>query len=191
MRENHKKLEEMQERWRNKLQEMAGGQATDGLEMVNLMRMTLHFIDAKVNQNPLLSDLSGPRMGILMRLLADEDSGNHEGLNPTLLSHYQNVKKNTVSSLLSGLEEQGMIERTINPEDKRGFNIRLTAVGRQRIIASMPERFNCINQLTSGLSSEEKKQLIKHLGKLRTSLLASHLKNENCVSTQSSIAKGI
>jgi DNA-binding MarR family transcriptional regulator len=191
MRENNKKFDEMQERWHHKLQEMAGGQATDGLEMVNLMRMTLHFIDAKVNQNPLLSDLSGPRMGILMRLLADEDFGNHEGLNPTLLSHYQNVKKNTVSSLLSGLEEQGMIERTINPEDKRGFNIRLTAVGRERIIASMPERFNCINQITSGLNSEEKQQMIKLLGKLRTSLLASHHNNENCTPGQPPTSKGI
>lgn len=181
MEEQQKKsFEESHLHWREKLMEMAGGEDITGIEMINVMRMVIHFIDAKVSQHPELTDLSGPRMGILMRLLAEEDQGNSQGINPTLLSHYQNVKKNTVSSLLSGLEEQGLVERIINPEDKRGFYIRLTPAGRERIVASMPTRMKCINEITAGLTSEEKIQVIANLTKLRSSLMAFRHKNFEC-----------
>ena len=166
-------FEEAHAHWREKLLEMSNGEDTSGLEMVNLMRMIMHVIDARVAQNPELTDLSGPRMGILMRLLAEEDRGNPHGLAPTLLSHYQHVKKNTVSSLINGLEEQGLVERTLNPEDKRGFQIRLTPAGRERIVSSMPTRMKCINEMTAGLTSAEKKQVIENLSKLRGSLVGS------------------
>jgi len=166
-----RKFEERHAQWREKLAEMAGGEDITGIEMVTVMRMTMHFIDAWVSQHPDLADLSGPRMGILMRLLAEEDRGNTRGINPTLLSHYQNVKKNTVSSLVSGLEEQGLVERVNNPEDRRGYYIRLTPAGRERIVASMPTRMKCINAITAGLTREEKEEMIAHLNKLRTSLM--------------------
>lgn len=164
-------FEEAHAHWREKLLEMSKGEDTSGLEMINLMRMIMHFIDARVAQNPELADLSGPRMGILMRLLAEEDRGNSHGLAPTQLSHFQHVKKNTVSALISGLEEQGLVERTLNPEDKRGFQIRLTPAGRERIVSSMPTRMKCINEMTAGLSSTEKKQVIENLSRLRVSLM--------------------
>jgi len=166
-------FEEVHAHWREKLLEMSKGEDTSGLEMINLMRMIMHYIDARVAQNPELADLSGPRMGILMRLLAEEDRGNTQGLAPTLLSHYQHVKKNTVSSLINGLEEQGLVERTLNQEDKRGFQIRLTPAGRDRIVASMPTRMKCINEMTAGLTSTEKKQVIGNLSRLRASMMGS------------------
>ena len=175
-----KKFEDSHLHWREKLLEMADGEDITGIEMLNVMRMVIHFIDAKVSTHPELTDLSGPRMGILMRLLAEEDMGNSRGINPTLLSHYQNVKKNTVSSLVNGLEEQGLVERILNPEDKRGFYIRLTPAGRTRIVDSMPTRMKCINEITAGLSIEEKRQVIEKLSKLRTSLMAFRLKNFEC-----------
>jgi DNA-binding MarR family transcriptional regulator len=181
------KFEEIHAVWRKHLEQMSGGEPIEGLEMVNLMRMTVHFIDASISQSPQLADLSGPRMGILMRLLAEEQLGNHQGIRPTRLSHYQNVKKNTVSALLNGLEEQGLVERTIDAEDKRSFNIRITPAGRERITTSMPERVKCINQLTSGLSSHEKQQMLTLLEKLRHSIVQSRHAVSNCHSPQSDI----
>jgi DNA-binding MarR family transcriptional regulator len=167
-------IEEVHARLREHLKQMADGEPIEGIELVNLMRMTVHFIDASLSQSPQLADLSGPRMGILMRLLAEEEMGNHQGIRPTRLSHYQNVKKNTVSSLLSGLEEQGLVERTIDAEDKRGFNIRITPAGRERIITSMPERVRLINELTAVLTGAEKQHMITLLDKLRHSIIISH-----------------
>jgi DNA-binding MarR family transcriptional regulator len=175
MEENKtQKLEEVHAKLREHLKQMADGEPIESLELVNLMRMTVHFIDASLSQSPQLADLSGPRMGILMRLLVEEDMGNHQGIRPTRLSHYQNVKKNTVSSLLRGLEEQGLVERTIDPEDKRGFNIRITPAGRERITATMPERVRLINELTAVLTGADKKHMISLLEKLRRSLITSH-----------------
>ena len=173
-------IEEMHARFRAHLEQMAGEEPIEGIELVNLMRMAVHFIDASVSQSPQLADLSGPRMGILMRLLAEEEMGNHQGIRPTRLSHYQNVKKNTVSSLLSGLEEQGLVERTIDSEDKRGFNIRITPAGRERIITSMPERVRLINELTTVLTSTEKQHMITLLEKLRRSIITSHQDGHHC-----------
>ena len=165
------------------LQEMAPGESLHGIELINLLRMNMHFVEAIIAQHPRLGELSGPRMGILMRLMAEEDMGNSQGVNPTRLSHYQNVKKNTVSSLISGLEEQGLVERTINPEDKRGFNIRLTRLGREIITASMPERICFLNQVTAGLTDSEKKQMIGLLIKLRGSLIKLRHHPEDCTET--------
>ena len=172
------------------LQEMAPGESLQGIELINLLRMNMHFVEAIIAQHPRLGELSGPRMGILMRLMAEEDMGNSQGVNPTRLSHYQNVKKNTVSSLISGLEEQGLVERTINPEDKRGFTIRLTRSGRELITASMPERICYLNQVTSGLTDSEKKQMIGLLSKLRGSLIKLRHHPEDCIETEK-IKKGI
>ena len=165
------------------LQEMAPGESLHGIELINLLRMNMHFVEAIIAQHPRLGELSGPRMGILMRLMAEEDMGNSQGVNPTRLSHYQNVKKNTVSSLISGLEEQGLVERTINPEDKRGFNIRLTRSGRELITASMPERICFLNQVTAALTDSEKKQMIGLLIKLRGSLIKLRHHPEDCSET--------
>jgi DNA-binding MarR family transcriptional regulator len=173
-------IDEAHSQLRKHLKQMADGEPIEGLELVNLMRMSVHFIDASLSQSPQFADLSGPRMGILMRLLAEEERGNHQGIRPTRLSHYQNVKKNTVSSLLSGLEEQGLIERTIDAEDKRGFNIRITPAGRERIISSMPERVRLINELTAVLTVAEKQQLITLLEKLRRSIITSHQDGQHC-----------
>lgn len=178
-------FDEMRALWRRHLEQMSGGEPIDGLEMLNLMRMTVHIIDGCVSQSPQLADLSGPRMGILMRLLAEEELGNHQGIRPTRLSHYQNVKKNTVSALLNGLEEQGLIERTIDSEDKRGFNIRITPAGRERITTSMPERARSVNQLTAGLSAQEKQQMLRLLEKLRSSVVQSGHHTANCQSPES------
>lgn len=173
-------IDEVHSQFRLHLEQMADGEPIEGIELVNLMRMTVHFIDASLNQSPQLADLSGPRMGILMRLLAEEEMGNHQGIRPTRLSHYQNVKKNTVSSLLSGLEEQGLVERTIDSEDKRGFNIRITPAGRERIITSMPERVRLINKLTAVLTGAEKQHMIALLEKLRRSIITSHRDRHLC-----------
>lgn len=169
------KFEQMRDHLRAHLQEMAGGQDITSIELVNLIRMISNFFDSAMLQHPEYRDISGPRLGILIRLMIEESAGNQQGVNPTRLSHYQNVKKNTISSLLSGLEEQGLIERTIDPEDKRGFNIRITPAGRERITSTMPHRIQHFNQLTSELNADEKKQLIALLEKLRHSMLLAHL----------------
>ncbi len=92
------------------------------------------------------------------------------GLTPTELSQFQQVSKNTISSLLRGLEEQGYIQREIDPKDLRVFRIHLTEAGRQLILSMGPKRVQGLNQLLVDMSDDEKTLLIQLLHTLRISL---------------------
>jgi DNA-binding MarR family transcriptional regulator len=115
-------------------------------------------------------NVSLPRWRLLLHLFITEQMGNTTGLTPTELSHFRQVSKNTVSSLLRGLEEKGLIQRTMDAKDLRLFHIHLTDAGRQIIIDTAPQRINGLNQMLSVLSMEEKNQLTFLLTKLRKSL---------------------
>jgi len=141
-----------------------------GLEISSLIRILANYYSAAITQKASNGELSGPRMGILLRLMVSEDSGTKQGINPTQLSHFQHVKKNTISSLLRGLEENNLVERHPDAEDKRGYVIRITPAGKELVKTIGPKRLQMMNELASGLTPDEKKQLIHLLDKLRKSI---------------------
>jgi DNA-binding MarR family transcriptional regulator len=161
---------EMRTRWRQHILEMAGGGDIRGIEISQSIRLLAKTYDHALNRT-LPPALSGPRLGILLRLFGEEEKGNHEGINPTNLSHFQQVKKNTVTSLLRGLEDQGLIERTYDPQDRRKVRIRITAEGKVLVRSTAPDRFDFLNQLASALSDDEKNILLSLLEKLQNSLM--------------------
>lgn len=164
-------FEQKHEQWLQHLREMSGGQDTRGIAITSSIRMLGRFIDTAVNQATDFGELSGPRLSILLRLMGEEAHGNQSGINPTQLSHYQDVRKNTITSLLKGLEEHGLIERSSDPQDRRGFLIRITPAGRDLVNSTAPARFEFMNQIVSDLSSDERDQLIHLLTKLRNTLM--------------------
>ena len=173
-----KGFHEMRARWRQHILEMAGGGDIRGIEISQSIRMLAKTYDHALNRT-LPPALSGPRLGILLRLFGEEEKGNHEGINPTNLSHFQQVKKNTVTSLLRGLEDQGMIERTYDQQDRRKVRIRITAAGKDLVRSTAPDRFGFLNELASGLSDAEKSTLLTLLEKLQRSVLQHACENAN------------
>ncbi len=143
---------------------------TNGLELSGLIRMVANEYSAAITRSPIAGELSGPRMGILLRLMVAHEKGMTDGINPTDLSRFQNVKKNTISSLLSGLEDGGLVERTIDPNDKRAFKIRITTRGIELLKEVGPQRLKLMNDLSSGLGDDEKLQLLNLLKKLHNSI---------------------
>ncbi len=162
--------EEMHKHLKQHVERLSPGADIQGLEMSSLIRMLANDYSAIVNLQTEAGELSGPRLGILMRLMVAEERGITAGINPTTLSHFQNVKKNTISSLLRGLEENGLIERALDPNDKRVFLIRITPAGKDVIRTVGPRRLELMNDLASGLTAEDKSQLIQLLNKLRLSM---------------------
>ncbi len=154
-----------------RLFEMAAGQDIRGMEIAQAIRIVGKLINLAVAHSLEAHDLSGPRLGILLMLYMEEEKGNTTGINPTRLSHYQHVKKNTTTSLLKGLEESGLVERAPHPVDRRATLIRITPAGRELVRSDAPLRFKFMDQLTSGLTEGERDQLILLLNKLRTSLI--------------------
>jgi len=150
----------------SEMKDLLGIDDTSGIEVLSLIRMLMNQFETAENQEQCTVDLSAPRWGLLMRLMVEDKLGNKGGITPTSLSYLQGVSKNAVSSLLRGLEEQGYIHRTLDPDDYRIFRIQLTSSGRDLVTSIVPKRIEYLNQLVSGLLPQEKEQLIALLIKL-------------------------
>ncbi len=166
-------IQHMRAHMREHVQSIGGdpGQAM-GIELASLIRMVATLFKAIATQDTGGTELSAARWRLLLFLLAEERRGNSGGITPTHLSRYEKVSKNTISALLRGLEEQGLIQRTLDPADHRLFRIQLTAVGRELIESTAPQRIAHLNSLVAGLTPGEQVQLADLLGKLYHSLLA-------------------
>ena len=164
--QEHMTHSQMREHIREHIRELAGVEDTAGLELVGMIRGLANLYETAEVPPEAKIDLSGPRWGLLLRLMAEEHNGNCDGLTPTELSRYQYVSKNTISSLLRGLEEQGLIQRAIDANDRRLFRIQLSESGRKAMAEAAPQRIRYLNCLVSGLTVAEKEQLFELLGKL-------------------------
>lgn len=140
-----------------------------GLEIMRLVRRAAHAYEASMAGLMRDYQLSPPRWRILLRLHVEEACGT-PAVNPTRLSKTQNVSKNTISAHLRALEEQGLIIRELDPEDRRQFRIRLSDAGRALVRASIPGHIEFMNDLLAGLDEDEVAQLHTLLEKLIQSL---------------------
>lgn len=141
-----------------------------GLDLMRQIKMLSHLYGMLMSSHMRDAQLSGPRWRLLLHLHMSEHMG-RASLSPTELSRLQLVTKNTISSLLRSLEEQGLIERTLDPDDRRQFRIHLSNEGRELIRASTPEYVAYLNQLAGDLTSDEMAQLDQLLRKLHASLV--------------------
>lgn len=156
------------ERFRQFLSDL-GISEIHGLETLRLVRMCNNAYETANSERLRNEQISEQRWRILLRLLIEEQHGNPD-VNPTHLASTQHVSKNTISSLLRSLEEQELIERTLDQSDRRQFRIRLTASGRALISQSMPDHIAFLNQLTLGLEQTEVEELHRLLQKLHASI---------------------
>jgi DNA-binding MarR family transcriptional regulator len=154
------------------LEELFGIEDSSSIELFAMLQRAAHSLRLHDAQHGDEFGLSGPRWGLLLRLLIEEEQGNHAGITPTTLSESQRVSKNTISALLRGLEAQGLIRRMLDATDLRAFRIQLTDAGRDYIRTDTPQRVENLNRLLTGLSRAEQEQLIVLLEKLQHSLRA-------------------
>jgi DNA-binding MarR family transcriptional regulator len=173
-------FKEKERLWNNKFSEITGSRDLKGIEIFQRLRRTSNIYDMIVNTGLNENEVSGPRLAILITLYVDETMGETDGITPTFLSHVQLVSKNTISSLINGLEAQGLVYRENDVQDRRIFRIKLSEAGRKLVIDRAPYQLDHMNQLASKLSDEEKIQLFDLLGKLLNSLIEnSQLKKMN------------
>jgi DNA-binding MarR family transcriptional regulator len=92
-------------------------------------------------------------------------------LQPSELSAALGVSRNTVSALLNGLEEQGLIERHLHPTDRRQFLVRITPAGCDLVRTRAPQFAAFIASLLDDLSPDERHTLFVLLDKLYSRML--------------------
>jgi DNA-binding MarR family transcriptional regulator len=142
-----------------------------GIELERMVLVVANQFDAITDEHQSGIEISAPRLRLLIRMLAEEHMDTtDEGISSTYLSRCQNVSKNTISVMLHSLEEQGLVERAPDPDDKRVHRIRVSAEGRRVVRAAAPAHLARINQVVSLLDLEERQQLLALLAKLHRSL---------------------
>ncbi|MBE2221299.1 MAG: MarR family transcriptional regulator [Anaerolineae bacterium] len=159
---------EKRERWINFVQTLnpdIDPQATRLMDEFNAVSKMIH----NVGQTSVdTAGLSLAQYRILMQLLFAEQIGGKECLNPSEISERQGTSRNTVSALIRSLEEDGLIERSLDPHDRRKFNIQLTENGRSLVTNHARQHFQTIGHCFSTLSPDEQTTLSNLLTKLKT-----------------------
>jgi DNA-binding MarR family transcriptional regulator len=166
------KTQETRARFEQEFHKLFGEGGNDnsrGLELMRALMASARLLEVLADHRLQKVGLSVPRLVLLARLRVEERRGNQEGISPSELSQYQHISKNSVSSLLASLEEDGLIERVLCSEDKRSFKICLTRVGRNLVSSALPKHGAFAVSAFASLTGEEQKTLLKLLQKLRSS----------------------
>src|SRR3954468_13075800 len=88
-------------------------------------------------------------------------------LSLTEIARRVGVTTTNITNLIDGLERDGWVERFASPSERRVTYVQLTAEGKERCGRLIPATARFTSQLFSGLTDEEKAELITTLQKLR------------------------
>lgn len=116
--------------------------------------------------------LSFAQYWVLMHLLFAEQMGDRGELNPSEISNRQGVSRNTTSSLIRNLEDEGLVERRLDESDRRRFNISLTESGRTLVTDYARQHLTMIGNCFSVLDPDEQETLFRLLRKVGAHVVA-------------------
>lgn len=97
--------------------------------------------------------------------------GEQPELNQQAVGTATRMDKLTVSRAAGSLVARRLVQRRVNPEDRRAQLLQLSEKGRQVYQAVAPKALELEARLLSGFSDEEKKQLANMLGRLEKAAL--------------------
>lgn len=158
--------QEFRTRWLTFLQKSHPDIDPQAAQLLDDFRLVAHQIH-QLSQNSLeASGLSYAQYRVLMNLRFCEWEGKCDGLNPSEISATQGTSRNTISSLIRSLEEGGYVERHLDNEDRRRFNIQLSKTGREMALENEHKHFQLITDLFSALTPQEIETLSAILQKL-------------------------
>ncbi len=97
-----------------------------------------------------------------------------EGLRMSALSRCLMVTGGNVTGLTTELEKAGWVRREADPGDRRSWRVTLTPAGRKIFHTVAAEHERWVVELLGGIGDDERLQLFRLLGRLRTQLPARH-----------------
>ncbi len=140
------------------------------IRIVREVGFTHTLLMASAEEHLRSAGLSWSKLFILLCLRAIQEVG-EKGLNPSELSYQLAVTRNTVSTLLGGLEHQGYVTRELDPEDKRRFVICLTPTGRDAAERCSVPLFRHFHTLLSSMDHEQRVLLVGLLTQLQRAII--------------------
>ena len=90
----------------------------------------------------------------------------HDGCNQQAIADACVMDKSTAASVLSRMEEGGLIDRAPTPGDRRGTRVEMTALGREAALCVQAFGDQVDEICLQGMSNEEARQLTAMLGRV-------------------------
>jgi DNA-binding MarR family transcriptional regulator len=162
--------EERRQRWVAFVQSIEPGISPQAVRLMGDWRRISHALHQIGAASLTDSGLSEAQYLVLMSLYMHEQIEGRTMLNPSEISKWRGTSRNTISSLIRGLEDDGLIERHLDDEDRRKFNICLTANGRTLVAQYAHKQFRAVGGCFNRLSPGEQETLSELLGKLNHNL---------------------
>jgi DNA-binding MarR family transcriptional regulator len=91
---------------------------------------------------------------------------------PSMLASKAGVSRATMTGLLDGLEQNGLVERVYAKDDRRSVLIHLTEAGQAKLDAVMPDYYRRVRVCMQALDEEKRTQLQQILGLLNVGIPA-------------------
>jgi DNA-binding MarR family transcriptional regulator len=160
-----------QQKWLDLMQELNSDADPRTIRLLERMYMVAHSLRMLSEQSLEDAGLSHARFRLLMNLFKSEELDGRPDLNPSEISIRQGTSRNTVSTLIRDLEDEGLIERTLDPNDRRRFNIRLTENGRDLVREHSAAHFRTVAACFDTLTPQEQQELSSLLTKIGTQIM--------------------
>jgi DNA-binding MarR family transcriptional regulator len=154
------------EKWRAFVQSLCPEIDPRAISLMDEVRLVSRAIHHAGEQSLDEAGLSFAQYRVLMHLFFAERMGSRGDLNPSEISERQGVSRNTTSSLIRSLEEDGLVERRLDRDDRRRFKISLTEKGRSTVAQYARQHLATIGACFSVLTTEEQETLSRLLAKL-------------------------
>lgn len=151
--------EEQRERWIAFVQTIYPGSDPRAARLMDELRMVSHQLYQLNESNLEATGLSYAQYRVLMSLYFCEWAGQCDGLNPSQISVHQGTSRNTISALIRSLEDEKLVDRHLDSDDRRRFNIRLTDAGRKIILDHSSHFIQATDELFRVLNPEEMETL--------------------------------
>jgi len=155
------------EEWIEFVQIMNPNADPKSIRLMDEVRKSAHSLYLIGENSLAAAELSYAKYRLLMSLLMCEKFEGRRDLNPSEISERQGTSRNTISGLIRDLEADQLIERYLDPNDKRKFHIRLTEEGRVKVRLHANHHFQRIADCFDVLDDEEKEILGQMMRKLR------------------------
>jgi len=128
----------------------------EAMEVIGRIKQVSQYFVREMGKTFSVHNLNGASFDVLATL---RRSGKPYGLSPSDLIASTMVTSGTMTNRIDQLVKIGLVERTPNPADARGFIVMLTAEGFELIDRVLNDHVKTQSELTSILTKTEKNSL--------------------------------
>lgn len=161
------KVDKILEQWKREKPELE----VSSMGLIGRMARVAYHLSTEMEKTFVQHGLNRAAFDVMATL---RRSGDPYALSPGDLMEAMMVTSGTVTNRIDQLEKAGLVKRTPNPEDGRGFLVSLTEKGFSLIDDTVVDHVKTQDRLVSGLTSRDRKDLDRLLAKYLTVLEKDH-----------------